>query len=319
MKCSKCGYLGFENVDRCHNCGYDFSLAQAYELPELTMRQEREEPQGLDDYALVDAAAAPKSDSLRAEFGVGFGRMSAGPVAAAIAEPRPISRETPSAMPLFAPGIDDDTPLITKASPPRAPLAVRRSTPEMARLRAITSTPQKLASLDLGLDLGMPIGSQEPRLIPSDRAQTSKAEPHERLEDAGVSRRVIAAAVDSLILLAIDVVVIYFTMQICGVSIDEFGLLPKGPLVVFLVVQNVGYLVAFTAGGQTLGKMAAGIKVISDGADASLDVGCALKRTVMWLLLAFPAGLGLLPALFDHEHRGLHDRFAGTRVVRAAV
>jgi len=33
----------------------------------------------------------------------------------------------------------------------------------------------------------------------------------------------------------------------------------------------------------------------------------------------FPAGLGLLPVLFDHDHRGLHDRFAGTRVVRATA
>ena len=108
-------------------------------------------------------------------------------------------------------------------------------------------------------------------------------------------------------------------MQICGVALEEFAILPKGPLVVFLVVQNVGYLVAFTAGGQTLGKMAAGIKVIAEDADATLDVGCALKRTVMWLLLAVPAGLGLLSALFDHDHRGLHDRFAGTRVVRASA
>ena len=27
MKCSKCGYLGFETSDRCRNCGYEFSLA----------------------------------------------------------------------------------------------------------------------------------------------------------------------------------------------------------------------------------------------------------------------------------------------------
>src|SRR5438876_10475376 len=26
MKCPKCGYLGFEPVDRCRNCGFDFSL-----------------------------------------------------------------------------------------------------------------------------------------------------------------------------------------------------------------------------------------------------------------------------------------------------
>jgi uncharacterized RDD family membrane protein YckC len=35
----------------------------------------------------------------------------------------------------------------------------------------------------------------------------------------------------------------------------------------------------------------------------------------MWLLLAVPAGLGFL-TVFSRDHRGLHDRFAGTRVVR---
>jgi uncharacterized RDD family membrane protein YckC len=45
----------------------------------------------------------------------------------------------------------------------------------------------------------------------------------------------------------------------------------------------------------------------------------ALKRTMLSLVLAIPVGLGLLPALFDRQHRGLHDRFAGTRVVRAAA
>ena len=108
-------------------------------------------------------------------------------------------------------------------------------------------------------------------------------------------------------------------MQICGVALEELALLPKGPLVVFLLVQNVGYLVAFTVGGQTLGKMAAGIKVVAGDCDAAVDVPRALKRTVMSLLLAVPGGLGLLPTLFDKEHRGLHDRFAGTRVVRATA
>ena len=41
----------------------------------------------------------------------------------------------------------------------------------------------------------------------------------------------------------------------------------------FLLVQNVGYLVAFTVGGQTLGKMAAGIKVVAGDCDAALDFG----------------------------------------------
>ncbi len=87
-------------------------------------------------------------------------------------------------------------------------------------------------------------------------------------------------------------------------------------MIAFFVVQNGGYLVAFTAGGQTLGKMAMGIKVISTGSSAQIDVPHSLLRTVLWLVLAIPAGLGFLTALFSPERRGLHDRFAGTRVIK---
>lgn len=315
MKCSKCGYLGFDSGERCRNCGYEFSLAEPFDLPDLTIRDDDQESGDLDDFALIDAGSAPRAGSARLDTPGAFER--GGAASAALAEAPPLIRRTPASMPLFAPGIDDDTPLITKPSPPRAPVAVRRSTPQTARLRAI-ATP-KAPGLDLGLDLEFPAGDAAPRLVPSERAQAAEVEPPAVYEDAGVVRRLVAAAVDSIILLSIDLVVIYFTMQICGVGIGEFDVLPKGPLVAFLVVQNVGYLVAFTAGGQTLGKMAAGIKVVAEDAENTLDVGCALKRTVMWLLLAVPAGLGLVFALVDRDHRGLHDRFAGTRVVRATA
>ena len=125
--------------------------------------------------------------------------------------------------------------------------------------------------------------------------------------------------VDLVILAAIDVVVVYFTMQLCYLTIEDVGILPKGPLVAFLIVQNGGDLVAFTAGGQTLGKMMAGIRVVQSESAGSLDVGHAFLRTLMWVVLAVPAGLGFLTALFSRDHRGLHDRFAGTRVVRASA
>src|SRR3954464_6776100 len=99
MKCSKCGYLGFETADRCRNCGYEFSLAADYDLPDLAIRRD-EEPGDLDDFALVDAGSAPRVSSESAA------------ASAVLAPPRPIVRSTPSALPLFAPGIDDDTPLI---------------------------------------------------------------------------------------------------------------------------------------------------------------------------------------------------------------
>jgi uncharacterized RDD family membrane protein YckC len=267
MKCPKCSYLGFGDLDRCRNCGYEFSLSDTIDLPDL---------------------------AIRSESGPG--------------EPLP-------ALPLFASGIDD-TPLITRPSPPRAPLSVRRSTPDVPRLR---TTPQRAATLDLDVDGSDDVAPASRRLAARPESAQSTQVVSDAGEDAGVSRRLAAAVVDTSILMATDLAVVYFTMQICSVSSSELGLLPKVPLTAFLLVQNIGYLLAFTAGGQTLGKMAAGLRIVSAESGASLDMNRAVKRTVAWLVLAIPAGLGLLSACFSHDHRGLHDRFAGTRVIRASV
>ena len=304
MKCPKCGYLGFEHVDRCRNCGYDFSLSPSIDTPELPLRSDTPTPHPLDDLTLIDAAAPRPPSRFSADVGADLERVLGAPA------PR---ESAATELPLFLLPATDDTPLITKPSPPRLPLAVRRSTPEVPRARA--GSP-RTASLDFALDLD---GSAAPqaRVAPVGHAQGPEGfVPAAGGENGGLGARAVAVAIDLLVLFAIDAVIIYFTMQICGVTFPEFGIIPKGPLVAFLVVQNVGYLVAFTAGGQTLGKMATGIKVVATDA-GSIDVGQALKRTVAWILLAIPAGLGFLTAVLSRDHRGLHDRFAGTRVVRA--
>jgi uncharacterized RDD family membrane protein YckC len=137
-------------------------------------------------------------------------------------------------------------------------------------------------------------------------------------EDASVAARLAAVVTDLLILAGVDVIVIYFTLRICGIGVDDLAVLPLAPLVAFLLVQNGGYLVAFTASGQTLGKMMAGIRVVSAEPRSPLDLGRAFVRELIWLALAVPAGLGLLTVL-SRDRRGVHDRFAGTRVIRASA
>ena len=307
MKCPKCGYLGFEEVDRCRNCGYEFSLtlsSNAALLPELSIRSDTRTLRPLDDLSLIDAAVAPDSERPMSDAGPDLDRLIGVPTTRATAGP--VSGE----LPLFDPQIPDDEPLIRKASPPRPPLAVRRSTPDVPRVRA----EPRLPSLDAALEDEMP--ALRPRtLAPAARGVSVAAHLDRTEQDASMGARLLAVVIDVLILSMIDAVVVYFTMQICGITVWELSLLPKGPLVAFLFVQNGGYLVAFTAGGQTLGKMVAGIRVVPAASDVSLDLGRAFLRTVMWLVLAVPVGLGFLTALFTSDHRGLHDRFAGTRVV----
>lgn len=325
MKCPKCGYLGFEHVERCRNCGYDFSLADSASLhvPDLPLRGDPHAMNPLDDLSMVDAAMVPApavrlsdaSPDLDRIFGAAEQTPAGPPAASRRAE-----------LPLFGPPIPDDEPLITRASPPRQPLAVRRATPDAPRVRV--EPPLRAPTLDLAMDLDEVPTPSIAALAPSSRAGRSPWSTRDGqaadvvvaesvAPDAGVASRLLAVLLDLVILAAIDVAVVYFTLQICGIGVEDIAILPKGPLLAFLLVQNGGYLVAFTAGGQTLGKMAAGIRVVPEVSDAPLDLGRAFLRTLMWGVLAVPAGLGFLTALFSRDHRGLHDRFAGTRVVRA--
>lgn len=308
MKCPKCGYLGFEAVERCRNCGYEFSLSPSVAFPEFPIREDDQNLNPLDDLSLVDAAAAPAPERRPVDPDADLGGLFGG-------TPQSLPSAT-NELPLFDPGLPDDVPLITKAPTPRPPLAVRRATPEVPRVRPEQPRPQ---SLDLGLGSLEPPPDISASATPEYRSTTEWLMPEpEATEVAGMFSRLVAVIIDLAVLTAIDLVVIYFTMQICGLTWEDFGILPKGPLLAFLLVQNGGYLVAFTAGGQTLGKMATGIRVVPTDSEGTLDFPRALTRTALWLLLAVPAGLGFL-TLFNRDHRGLHDRAAGTRVVRSTV
>ena len=67
-------------------------------------------------------------------------------------------------------------------------------------------------------------------------------------------------------------------------------------------------------GGQTIGKMALGTCVVDDDGKP-LDATRALRRTSAVIVSFLLFGLGFIPVLFG-DHRALHDRYAGTRVVR---
>jgi uncharacterized RDD family membrane protein YckC len=341
MKCPKCEYLGFETGDRCKNCGYDFSLAAATAAPpepELLLRDaepvQRDADRWLDQLeARLDNVRPAASSSMPADPLAGLILDARPPVPAPASSeagvppaPRapaahPAVRHVPSrvvaALPLFQPGsADSDEPLIKVPAAPRPPLAVRR-TPEKPRFRTVAKTVSNVRDPNPVLTF-----AEEPSIVSAPRAAAASAPPQTPVvaklavaATSGPVRRLTAAFVDQLILLSIDAIVIYFTFQIAGLPFSAWRTVPIVPLALFLMMVKGSYFCVFTMlGGQTVGKMATGIRVVTDS-DQEVEPARAVQRTLAALASVATVGIGFAPVLFAGDRRALHDRVAGTRVV----
>jgi uncharacterized RDD family membrane protein YckC len=352
MKCPKCLYIGFETGDRCKNCGYDFSLLGMAEddpvAAPLPMRHAEPAVAGLalDLSPAHGSWTGPDIDRFRdvpepdgpamtlagpAELEVG---EEAVPAVAPLHPPAAASiANEVAALPLFAPDAVDDEPLVRLPASPRPPLAVRR-TPETPRLRPMPPLERSLHE-DAGLqfveqpgdeeagedddvvpdDFEAPAAAAAPFALPiaTPRRPSFQADPAADASPFG--RRATAAIIDHGILLGIDLVVLYFTLRLTDLTFADWRVLPWLPLAAFLLSVKVAYLSAFaTAGGQTIGKMATHIRVVSEDGGA-LDAGRALRRAVLELASIATAGAPFLTAIADPLRRGVHDRASGTRVV----
>ena len=297
MRCPKCQYISFDDGDKCRNCGYQFSLSVPADDLDLPIEDGGAFPRPNLDLTLADlddrftARATP--DAARAD--------------------RPIAGSMD--LPLFRDGADDDRPLVRVPAVTRAPLAVRKPSLNPPRPSRRDEEPH--------LDLEPAEDVEPPR-----RRQPSRPEAHApsrpieiETTSASAGARIVSGLVDVCLLLAIDTGVLLGTMRICGLAWSELELLPIAPFVAFLLILDGGYLAAFTAaGGQSIGKMLGGIRVVPLDAAASTDrvpLGQAVLRAVAYFVSALPLGLGFLPALFSSDKRAFHDRLAHTRVVKA--
>jgi len=226
---------------------------------------------------------------------------------------------TTAELPLFVkkrPEHDPDAPLVTVPATPSVPIAVRRAH-DTPRPRSASRTPAGNGRLGpLERDLLHDLKRLEQRV--AERAREESASQAE--SDPGVvARRLIAAAIDATLLGSISAGVLWATLRLCDLGLGELATLPLVPLAAFLLLVAVGYLVMFTvAGGQTVGKMLAGIRVVGtdDADDHPLTPRQAAVRALLTLPSVLAFGLGFLPALGRH-HRALHDRLSHTRVVPA--
>jgi uncharacterized RDD family membrane protein YckC len=292
MRCPKCQYISFEAGERCRNCGYEFSLS--VDNDQIDVKIARDEPassRGRDGtYSALDTPLNPPSER-------GVGR----PLAAAD-------------LPLFTDRVaDDQAPLVTPPAVPRAPLSVRKAAPVRPRPQA--PLPEEL-SLDLEADdddqpQGLAAFGVAPVSVPSVPFQPAVA---------SLTRRAIAGVIDVLILGSISTAVVVLTLRVCELTLEQWSVLPPVPMLAFLLLLCGGYFVLFTtAGGQTIGKMAAHIRVVNGpgATPARLSFKTAVVRTVACLGSVVALGAGFLLAVINEDRCAFHDRVADTRVVPA--
>lgn len=81
----------------------------------------------------------------------------------------------------------------------------------------------------------------------------------------------------------------------------------------YVGIHPLYYILLHAMGGQTLGKMAFRIKVVTlNGEDITM-----VQSTLRWLgylLCDITLGIGYLVIVFSRSKQGLHDKIAGTKV-----
>ena len=191
-----------------------------------------------------------------------------------------------------------ESPTITqpyRATPPPVPPGVQpvgtgqRSVNIGGAFRSLANaTGDALKAAAAGVPVGTPAG-QVPALSPEVAAG--------ELEYAGFWIRALAVFIDA--------VIVSLAGAMIGMGKDGGGGLLLLYQAILIGVWN----------GQTLGKRACGIRVIAaDGSYPTL--GQSFGRALSKLLNIITLGIGYAVSIFDLRNRALHDRLAGTLVVR---
>lgn len=155
------------------------------------------------------------------------------------------------------------------------------------------------------------------------------AEAVMRVRVTGFSRRLVAAIVDGAILLGLSLAVTAVTAMVLGAPLPSAkelgpdllvaGVLDRNPMAVAAIGLFLGLTLLYqlyfaSMSGQTIGMRVVRIRLISSRGRAPGPLR-GLLRVLALAVSVLPGGLGWLWALFDREHRALHDHVAGTYVI----
>ena len=290
MRCPKCHHIAFQDVSECPSCGAtlrgDSRSGRPDADPDLSTGAWPLGP--LRDFSLQNPTTSTRVSR----------------VAPRRASPAIIRR---ASLPLFSFAGQAGSGRAVARPSARRPLSVRRQTPKVPKFRVSTA---RAPARELALGFEVPGSDAKGESSGADAAPAAHAVLLVRL-------RLTAGMLDMLLLLGIDAAIVYLTSRLAGLPLTGVDQLALLPLLTFLLLLNGGYVVALTVlGGQTVGKMAVGLRVeATNGSPVTL--GRALGRTAAYAVSVLPGGLGFVWLLL-RRGRALHDILADTRIVKVS-
>lgn len=147
-------------------------------------------------------------------------------------------------------------------------------------------------------------------------------QPYAQLNYAGFWIRVVAYVIDSIIVSIIGGVLGFVLGLIAGL-VNPNAVADSQTNSVAVANYVVGFLLSFayyaglwTLNGATFGQRICGLRVVDDYTFQPIGpVKATIRYFAMWLSFAL-CFLGVLWVAFDSHKQGLHDKLAGTLVVR---
>ncbi len=144
-----------------------------------------------------------------------------------------------------------------------------------------------------------------------------------QFQAAGLGSRAAAFIIDSLILIAINILIVI--ALIIGLNASFFDYFQSdipsylfAGIIILMFVLNWSYyfLLEYFTGGRTLGKKALGIRVIQENGH-SITLLSSLIRNFLRIIDMLPVNylVGMLMIFFHSKHKRLGDLVAGTIVV----
>lgn len=129
----------------------------------------------------------------------------------------------------------------------------------------------------------------------------------------GFWRRFVSLLYEFLILLAV-IFIASFIFHLVFRDANAFYFIPLYQFYL-LVIMGYYFIWFWTHGGQTLAMQTWKIRVVTVDGNI-LNKHKAITRYLIAVIGILCFGIGIIWAFFDRDHQYLHDRLAGTRIIK---